>query len=52
MKNSEEFAPKVPSGLKGQPLFSTVLSIDCGQVVAAQVILGYILVTSFYEKES
>lgn len=33
-------------------LFAAVLSIDCGQVVAAQVILGYILVTSFYKKEN
>jgi len=31
-------------------IFTKIVSIDSGQVVAAQIILGYILITSFYKR--
>ena len=31
-------------------LFAYIVNVEVGQVVAAQIILGYVLITSFYKK--
>jgi|GEM_PF-2669054 len=31
-------------------IFANVVNVESGQVVAAQIILGYVLITSFYKK--